>query len=162
MTMADAITIRPLTSADIPALRTRIAEHQDYHRSLEPHWPAGTDIGAAYLAFLQAECDEYAGRIFLAIEDRTIAGFICIVTDKRGAPDDPARHAFVHDLYVAPEYRGRGIARTLMDTAEAFARSHGVTEVRLAVLERNQEARAFYDALKFRGYARILVKTVGT
>ena len=157
--MADAITIRALTSDDLPALCTRIAEHQDYHRSLEPQWPPGTDIGAAYFAYLQAECAAYTGQILLAIEDRAIAGFVCIVTDKRGAPDDPARHAFVHDLYVAREYRRRGIATRLMDSAEAFARSHGVTDVRLAVLERNEDARAFDETLNFRGYARILIKT---
>jgi ribosomal protein S18 acetylase RimI-like enzyme len=158
--VADAITIRPLTSDDMPALCARIAEHQDYHRSLEPHWPAGKDVAADYAAYLQAECAEFAGRIFLAVDDRTIAGFVCIVTDKRGAPDDPARHAFVHDLYVAREYRRRGIATRLMDAAEAFARSRGVVEVRLAVLERNQEARAFYATRNFRGYARTLISRV--
>lgn len=157
--MAEAISIRPLTGDDIPALCARIAEHQDYHRALEPQWPAGTDMAADYLAYLQAECAEHAGRIFLAVDDRTIAGFICIVTDTRGAPDDPARHAFVHDLFVARGYRRRRIATMLMKAAEAFAGSHGVIEVRLAVLERNQDARAFYAALGFRDYARILTRS---
>jgi ribosomal protein S18 acetylase RimI-like enzyme len=158
--MDDGITIRPLTDADIPSLCARIADHQDYHRALEPQWPAGADIAADYFAFIQTECAAHAGRTFLAVDDRAIAGFVCIITDKRGAPDDPARHAFVHDLYVAPEYRRRGIATRLMEVAEAFAHSQGVTEVRLGVLERNQDARALYDALGFRDYVRIMSKRV--
>lgn len=158
--MPDVIAIRPLTGDDLPVLCARIADHQDYHRALEPQWPAGKDMAADYLAYLQAECAEHAGRIFLAVDDRTIAGFVCIVTDRRGAPDDPARHAFVHDLFVAREYRRRRIATMLIEAAEAFARSHGVTEVRLAVLERNQDARAFYAALGFRDYVRVLTKSV--
>jgi GNAT superfamily N-acetyltransferase len=148
----DSIVIRPLTDDDLPALRERIVEHQDYHRALEPQWPRGADRATKYLAHLPAECASCAGDIFLAVDGRTIAGFVCIVTDRRGAPDDPARHAFVHDLFVAQACRRRGMATRLMETAEAFGLSLGVSDVRLAVLDRNEDARAFYDALGFRGY----------
>jgi ribosomal protein S18 acetylase RimI-like enzyme len=158
--MEDATTIRELTEDDVPALRVRIAEHQDFHRALEPAWPGGADIGADYLAYLQTECVEYGGRIFVAIDGRTIAGFVCIVTERRGAPDDPARHAYVHDLYVAPHYRRRRIATRLMETAVAFAVSRGVAEVRLGVLDRNADARALYGALGFRDYTRVMTKRV--
>jgi ribosomal protein S18 acetylase RimI-like enzyme len=154
----EAIVVRGVAAADLPALRQLIAEHQDYHRAIEPQWPAGAEMAAAYLTYLQAECAAQDGEIFLAFCGPTLVGFVCIVTNRRGAPDDPARHAFVHDLFVGPADRRRGIARRLMEMAEAFARSRGVFEVRLAVLEGNEEARAFYDALGFRGYARILTK----
>ena len=158
--MDDAVTIRPLRDEDIPALCARIALHQDYHRALEPHWPPGTAVAADYFAYLQAECAEYAGQILLAVDGRTIAGFVCIVTNKRGAPDHPARHAFVHDLFVAPEYRRRQVATKLMEGAETLATSHGVAEVRLAVLARNEGARAFYEALGYRDYAHALTRDV--
>jgi len=159
--MSDALTIRPLTDADLPALRTRIAEHQDYHRALEPHWPAGTDIAADYLAYLQAECAEYDGQILVAADGPVLAGFVCVTAHRKGAPDDPAPHAFVHDLFVAPECRRRGLATRLMNAAEAFAVSQGAAEMRLAVLDRNRDARAYYDQLGFRGYARVLRKRLG-
>jgi aminoglycoside 6'-N-acetyltransferase I len=158
--MADTVTIRAASQDDIPALTARIANHQDFHRVLEPDWPAGADIAAEYLAYLQTECVEYAGRIFVAVDGPTIAGFVCVVTDKRGAPDDPTRHAFVHDVFVAAEYRHRGIARRLMEAAETFAKANGLTEIRLAVLEHNSDARRFYAALDFRDYARVLKKAL--
>jgi ribosomal protein S18 acetylase RimI-like enzyme len=158
--MAGSIAVRPLTDDDINAVTACIADHQDYHRALEPDWPAGADIAARHLAYLQAECVEYHGRIFVAVDDSTIAGFVCVVTDKRGSPDDPTRHAFVHDLFVAAEYRRRGIAARLMEAAEAFARSAGVAEIRLAVLEHNADARWFYASRHFRDYARVLKKTL--
>jgi hypothetical protein len=35
-----------------------------------------------------------------------------------------------------------------------------VREIRLGVLERNVDARRLYDALDFRGYARVLTKRI--
>jgi ribosomal protein S18 acetylase RimI-like enzyme len=151
------MSIQPLASHLRTALRDLIVAHQDYHRALEPHWPAGADIAGDYLSYLESECAEYAGQIFVAI-DEGLAGFICVVTGKRGAPDDPAPYAFVFDLFVAPEYRRRGIAIALMAAAEDFARERGIIDLRLAVLERNREAQAFYERLGFRGYARVLRK----
>ena len=47
-----------------------------------------------------------------------------------------------------------------MEAAETFARSNGVTEIRLAVLEHNSDARRCYAALDFRDYARVLKKAL--
>jgi len=152
------ISIQPYTANHERALLMLIAEHQDYHRALEPQWPPGSAIAKAYLDFLQRECDEHDGCVLLAIDGAAIAGFVCVAAAKRGAPDDPAPHGYVHDLFVAPAHRRRGLAKALMGAAEEFVRSRQVAEIRLAVLERNADARTFYDALGFRDYVRILTK----
>src|SRR5689334_20377320 len=96
----DAMRIRPLTDDDVPALCALIADHQEYHRVLEPQWPEGADMAADYLAYLRSECSEYDGRILVAADGPTLAGFACVVASRKGAPDDPAAHAFVQDLFV--------------------------------------------------------------
>ena len=154
------VCIRAATADDEPMLLSLIADHQDYHRALEPDWPRGSDIAAAYLRYLQDECAAYDGAIFVADDHGTLAGFLCVIADRRGAPDNPDRHAFVQDVFVAPTYRRRGIAHRLMDAAQAFAASRSVHEMRLAVLERNTEARGFYATLGFRDYARVLTMRV--
>jgi len=45
-----------------------------------------------------------------------------------------------------------------MAEAESFVRSHGARELRLGVLDRNGDARAFYRSLGFRDYVRVLTK----
>jgi ribosomal protein S18 acetylase RimI-like enzyme len=151
------VQIRTATPDDERQLLALIADHQDYHRALESDWPAGSEIASEYLRYLQDECAAFDGGIFVAENAGSLAGFLC-VSNRRGAPDHPDRHAFVQDVFVAPEYRRRGIARRLMDAAEMFAASRGVREIRLAVLERNVDARGLYEALGFRGYARVLSK----
>jgi ribosomal protein S18 acetylase RimI-like enzyme len=156
----DDVQIRAATRDDDRQLLALIADHQDYHRALEPDWPAGSDLAAEYLRYLRDECAAHDGAIFVAAQGEALAGFICIVSDKRGGPDNPDRHAFVHDVFVAAAWRRRGIARRLMDAAESFVAARGVREIRLGVLERNVDARRLYDALDFRGYARVLTKRI--
>jgi ribosomal protein S18 acetylase RimI-like enzyme len=58
----------------------------------------------------------------------------------------------VHDVVVAPNHRGRGIAGQLFDEVEAIARERGACKLTLEVLEGNTSARALYRRLGFTAY----------
>ena len=64
------------------------------------------------------------------------------------------RHiAGVHGVYVAPEARGRGIGRALMEALIARAGSmSGLEQLHLAVASANPPARSLYLALGFQVY----------
>ncbi|MBD3305333.1 GNAT family N-acetyltransferase [candidate division KSB3 bacterium] len=53
-------------------------------------------------------------------------------------------------LYVVPAYRGRGVARRLMQTVLARARKSGFSQVRLDTLADMDAARSLYTSLGFR------------
>jgi GNAT superfamily N-acetyltransferase len=55
----------------------------------------------------------------------------------------------VHDLAVLPEWRGRGVARTLLQFVERAARERGCVKLTLEVQEHNQRARGVYQAAGF-------------
>ncbi|MEW5930563.1 MAG: GNAT family N-acetyltransferase [Gemmatimonadota bacterium] len=65
-----------------------------------------------------------------------------------------ARHkASVGGMFVAPEARGLGIGRALLERVIAEARSwEGVEKLTLTVVERATAARALYRAVGFRPY----------
>jgi GNAT superfamily N-acetyltransferase len=152
--------IRPFEPArDARALRALNVAHQDFSRSLEPSWPPGDKAADDYVAFLHREVAAHDGAIFMAELDGVVTGFICVVAAMPpAAPDDPATHAWVHDVFVRPEHRRQGVARALLTAAEQFARSRGVSELRLAVINRNVSARALYERTGFRDYVRVLTK----
>ena len=136
-----------------------IIEQQDFHRAIEPTWPPGRAIFSDYLDYLQHECNEHDGVVIVAEAGEQMVGFICVVASAPGpSPDDPAVHAWVHDLFVRPNYRHQGIATKLMAEAETFARERGARVMRLGVLDGNEGARAFYRAKSFRDYVRVLTK----
>lgn len=58
----------------------------------------------------------------------------------------------IHDFAVAPEFRGRGLAKLLMEKVEAVARTLGCCKITLEVLEGNKVAQGLYKACGFAGY----------
>ncbi|HEU4429763.1 MAG TPA: GNAT family N-acetyltransferase [Myxococcota bacterium] len=67
------------------------------------------------------------------------------------------RDAFVDELYVAPEQRGRGLGRALLRALEAHARAVGVRKLHLEVEQQNAGARRLYVAERFRANGRELL-----
>ena len=55
----------------------------------------------------------------------------------------------VHDLAVLPEWRGRGVARALLQFVERAARERGCAKLTLEVQEHNRRARGVYLAAGF-------------
>ena len=144
---------------DTQALRDCIVEQQDFHRAIEPTWPEGETIFNEYLEYLKSQCDEYDGTIIVAEAGEHMVGFVCVVASAPGAsPDDPALHAWVHDLFVRAEYRHQGVATRLMVEAESFAHQRGARVLRLGVLDGNDGAKGFYRGRGFREYVRVMTK----
>jgi len=59
----------------------------------------------------------------------------------------------VHDLAVAPGYRGRGLGRHLLGAIEREARALGACRITLEVLEGNAPARCAYSHAGYLPYA---------
>ncbi len=54
---------------------------------------------------------------------------------------------FLDDLFVAPDWRGRGVAAALVEAVVAEARRRGWVMVRWITADDNQRARGFYDRI---------------
>lgn len=62
---------------------------------------------------------------------------------------------YLQDLFTAPEARGRGIARTLIDAVADAARSEGASRCFWLTHETNTTARVLYDKVAtFHGFLR--------
>jgi ribosomal protein S18 acetylase RimI-like enzyme len=73
------------------------------------------------------------------------------IAHARGAAiDDRDGRAFVFSVYVAPDFRGRGVAGELFDRVERWAAAQGHPDLFLYVHEANARAIAFY---RRRGYS---------
>jgi ribosomal protein S18 acetylase RimI-like enzyme len=56
---------------------------------------------------------------------------------------------YLAELYVAPEMRGRGLGRALLEEAVAFARGRGADYMDLNTGEQDVAARALYESVGF-------------
>ena len=56
---------------------------------------------------------------------------------------------YLAELYIAPDRRGHGHGRSLMEATLAFARDHGADYIDLGTAESDVAARALYESLGF-------------
>lgn len=60
-----------------------------------------------------------------------------------------ALECYLAELYVAPDRRGRGLGRALMEAAIEVAREEGATHMDLGTADDDVAARALYESLGF-------------
>lgn len=62
----------------------------------------------------------------------------------------------LQQIYVAPEWHGKGVAKELLDWCVSSARQLGSTELYLTVFDHNEKAKAFYSKNGFREVGRCI------
>ena len=95
-------------------------------------------------------------RLFKAVSDGAIVGFACVALDA-----EPQWGALLDNLHVRPDAKGQGIGTRLFAEARAWAgvAAPGVP-MHLTVIEKNVNARRFYDRLGGRIVERTTVEVV--
>jgi GNAT superfamily N-acetyltransferase len=131
---------------DAEALRACVIELQEYERGYAPGMPPGPEMVGPYVALMMKRCELFRGTIFLAETEDRVVGLASVwgrVTSDE-PDDDPSAYAYLSDIVVLSGYRGRGVGRALMQTAEGYARECGMSVLRVRMLARNGGARTFY------------------
>ncbi|HHH38104.1 MAG TPA: GNAT family N-acetyltransferase [Sedimenticola sp.] len=88
--------------------------------------------------------------VVLAFEEKEPAGLIVCIEGFSTFACRPLMN--IHDVVVAPRFRGQGIATRMLEAVEALARERGCCKLTLEVLEGNHPARAAYRKFGFNGY----------
>jgi ribosomal protein S18 acetylase RimI-like enzyme len=143
------MAVRPLTQADAEAFRALrlrgLREEPDPFLSTydeEQAWPV--ERTRAHLGSLrEAEADAVLG----AFEGGVLVGALGVARERQRK----ARHlAKLWGMYVAPEARGRGHGRALLDAAlERLRGVPGVEQVHLTVITTDEAARRLYQRAGF-------------
>jgi ribosomal protein S18 acetylase RimI-like enzyme len=67
----------------------------------------------------------------------------------RSAIWSDALECYLAELYVAPQHRGKGLGRALLQTAIDLARARGADHMDLGTSEDDRAARSLYESLGF-------------
>lgn len=139
-----------------------MVELQDAEREIDPRLRTGDSMADEYLRRMHLRCEEYAGTILVAEQAGQIVGLVMILTHVpfEALDEPPGHYALVAELVVRSDYRGTGIGRALLRTAEQCARESNATELRIGVLSNNLPARRLYLQEEFVPYSEMLSKSL--
>jgi GNAT superfamily N-acetyltransferase len=60
------------------------------------------------------------------------------------------RYAYIGFMYVRPEHRGKGVSQKILDPLLAWAKTRGLSEIRLEVYSENHSAIKAYEKAGFK------------
>ncbi|MDY6877284.1 MAG: GNAT family N-acetyltransferase [Chloroflexota bacterium] len=102
---------------------------------------------AQQVARLRKE-EGFPNEVFVArTEDGTLAGFVWVAKDHNDSTGE--LEGLLLDQYVAEPYRGQGLGRRLMETAEEWARQQGLPRISLSVGAQNTLGQRLYESLGY-------------
>jgi ribosomal protein S18 acetylase RimI-like enzyme len=149
------ITLEPYEPRDLPVIEAFVAAIQEHERRFVPELRTGAEIAVDYAARIVAQAESRDGILLLAKDGGEAIGFACAWRD---ADDDPLLaaahrdHAYVSDLFVQVEWRGRGIAQRLLGEIEQVMRARGCTRLCITAKAANVPALRCYEAAGLRPY----------
>lgn len=139
------LQIRPMTAAEFDAYRERSIRHYAAEQVRAGNWSPdqAEELAAKEADALLPDGVDTPGMLLLAAETASAAliGTVWVELQHRQTTG-----AWIYDIEIIPEQRGRGYGRALVSAAEREVEKHGVKAIALNVFGRNAVARKLYES----------------
>lgn len=132
------VAIRPLEPADRPAWAVLWAGYLEFYESTLP-----PEVTERTWGRLLDPAEPMGSLVAVHQPSGEVVG-LCHHLFHRSTWS-PTTYCYLEDLFVAPEHRGGGVARALIEATAAAARAAGATKLYWQTHETNARARALYD-----------------
>jgi GNAT superfamily N-acetyltransferase len=139
MSTTQAVMLRDATPADVPVILRCIRGLAEYERLAHECKATEESLRASLFG------ESPAARVVLAMVGEEPAGFALWFRNYSTFLARPGIH--LEDLFVFPDFRGRGIGRRLLEQLAQIAVSRGYGRLEWAVLDWNADAIRFYRSL---------------
>ena len=140
-----ALITRKATIEDLPILLQFEQGVIDYERDFDPTLKEKDAIYYDLAAFIRADHVE----VLVVEKDQQIIGSGYSRIEKATDYLKHDEYAYLGFMYVAPEFRGQGVNKLIMDGLFEWTKQQGVHEVRLDVYAENAGAIRAYEKVGF-------------
>lgn len=143
-----SLTLRPMSLADFPNWLTHSAAK--YAADLVAAGSTSKDAKRQAQSSIKESfpggCPSAEHAVFELLDNRTaVVGYLWVGRDRS---DDPTAW-WVWDIFVEPQYRGKGYGKAGMLLAEKYAASQGAASIGLNVFGFNSSARGLYESIGY-------------
>jgi GNAT superfamily N-acetyltransferase len=146
--MTDHLTIRPIAQADRSAWEILWAGYNAFYERSGPTALAPEITQATWERFLDPAEPVHA---LVAEAAGAVVGLVHFLFHRSTSRIEPV--CYLQDLFTAPELRGRGVGRALIEGVYARARDAGASRVYWQTQQGNAAGRLLYDKVaQHRGF----------
>jgi ribosomal protein S18 acetylase RimI-like enzyme len=155
--------IRSATSDDVPQVLPMVAKicalHENWDTAKYGFLPYPEQRYEKWLTRLANSSDR---NVFLVAEDEGKLGGFLVATVEREIPIYRLQeYAFIHDIWVEPEYRQNGVARQMVILCSDRFKEMEVQQIRLDTTAVNEAARRLFASCGFRISTIEMLKELG-
>ena len=146
-----SMEIRSANQSDIPGILPMIAKvcalHQTWDSAKYGFLPHPE---RSYEKWLSSLLNNPQDLCLVAEESNQLIAFLIATVEREIPIYTLENYAFVHDLWVEPEFRHAGIARQIVDQTIAHFTQLGIPQIRLDTAMANDAARRLFENCGFR------------
>jgi GNAT superfamily N-acetyltransferase len=143
--MTGQVEVRPITLTDEAEWRRLWTLYLEFYESSVPEEVYQTTLARIAGRHVAGEASFYEPRGMLALVDGKPCGLVHYMYHRHGWKVEPV--CYLQDLYAAPEVRGTGLGRALIEAVYAQADADGCPSVYWMTQEFNSTARKLYDRI---------------
>lgn len=147
----DDLIVRPARREDLGAVARLAGELVRMHHAFDARrffLPEKVEEGYAWWLGREMERDEVV--LMVAARGDAVVGYTYARIEERDWNQLLDAHGALHDLWVEPAERRRGVARALVEATVAALEAKGAPRVVLHTAAGNEAAAAFFATLGFR------------
>ncbi|MFW6375751.1 MAG: GNAT family N-acetyltransferase [Thermoplasmatota archaeon] len=149
------INIRKAEKNDIPKLAELWYKLASMHEDMMDGYELSKNPKKEWVEFILNNYDKKSMITFMADEDDSLVGFVTVIIRERPGIFKDTKVGMILDLIVDENKRNRGIGSALVDRAEKWIKSKGVSVGVLTVTPENKNAVNFWEK---KGYSTYLLK----
>jgi ribosomal protein S18 acetylase RimI-like enzyme len=144
--------VRPAAPADLKAIGRLGALLVRAHHDFDPErfLAATPQTEHGYASFLGTQLKEPNILLLVAERDGEVVGYTYAGVEGNDYMSLRGPAGVLHDIVVAPDHRGQGVGRMLLDATLAALKARGAPRVVLSTAERNESAQRLFARAGFR------------
>jgi len=146
------MNVRLIEQEDIQVVRAMFLELYRHLNQLGFQYLLNEDYLDEYLDF---QLNSRLSRILVGEKDGVVVGFVgisALAVNRKFISPAGKHYGLISEVFVLDDYRGKGLSKELIQAAEKFFLSLGITFVIIEALKENYDAKNLYEKLGFELY----------